>query len=311
MSTWRSFEKDFREIPDPYNDLRADWSHQEYIPNHWRLAGSSLRLGGDRFEQIAKLAGKELLLDRAIISIIPKEVTQESDPFKRWLTALRLMTKRFKQGMVGTLLDANNQPAGHVLTGTVRDVIESSALLCLKLAVEEVPSSHQPSPPLRVHIDDIDNFRKVRNFKLHTIADYIDSNGRVDLAENIIKNALAEILAVKPAKKGWGGEDNDLYTSNLSIHGNRIPTAFALKGRGTKSLSLKIKDCGKNGDQLVRLFRAPAELFVLQYVGDIDEHVIKDMEGKAQALRAQDRQASYCIINGQDTARLLGAYDKL
>ena len=310
MSTWRSFEKDFREIPDLYNDLRADWSHQEAIPNHWRLAGGSLRSAGDRFEQIAKLAGKTLVLDRAIISILPEEVTQQEDHFKRWLTALRLMTKRFEYGRVGTLLDANNRPVRHIVTGTVHNVIECSALLCLQLALEEAPSFHS-STVLRVQIDDIDSFSKVRHIEPPEIADYLDSNGRLDLAENVIKTALADILSVTPVKNDWGGEDDDLYTSNLIIHGQRTPTAVALKGRGTKSQSLRIKDCGKNGDQLVRLFQAPAELFVLQYVGEIDENVIKDMEGKAQALRAHARQASYCIINGQDTARLLRAYGNL
>jgi len=310
MSTWRSFEKDFKEIPDPYNGLRADWSHQEAIPNHWCLAGGSLRSARDRFEQIAKLAGKALVLDRAIISILPDEVPQEEDHFKRWLTALRLMTKGFEYGHIFTYLDANNQPNGHILTGTVNKVIEYSALLCLQLALEEVPS-FQSSTVLRVQIDDIDSFSKVRDIEPSEIADCLDSNGRLDLAENVIKKALAGILSVTPVKNDWGGEDDDLYTSNLIIHGQRTPTAVALKGRGTKSQSLRIKDCGKNGDQLVRLFQAPAELFVLQYVGEIDENVIKDIEGKAQALRAHAQQASYCIINGQDTARLLRAYGKL
>ena len=164
MSTWRSFEKDFREIPDLYNDLRADWSHQEAIPNHWRLSGGSHRSARDRFEQIAKLAGKTLVLDRAIISILPEEVTQEGDPFKRWLTALCLMTNRFEYGPVGTLLDANNRPVGHVSTGKVHNVIECSALLCLQLALEEVPSFQASTAP-RVHIDGIDSFSKVRDIK--------------------------------------------------------------------------------------------------------------------------------------------------
>src|SRR4030095_11259908 len=38
-SAWRSFDKAFRDIPDSFGDLRADWSHQPQIPNHWRLAG--------------------------------------------------------------------------------------------------------------------------------------------------------------------------------------------------------------------------------------------------------------------------------
>ncbi len=310
MSKWRSLEKDFRDIPDPYNDLRADWSHQEAIPNHWRLAGGSFRAAKDRFEQIAKLAGKALLFDRSIISSLPKEVIQEKDHLIRWLTALRLMTNRFEYGPVGRLLDTNNQPVGHLLTGTVHNVIECSALLCLQLAVEEFPT-FQESAPARVHVEDIDSFSKVRDIKPTDITGHINHNGRVNLSENVIKEALADILAVTPVKDDWGGEDDDLYTANLIINGQRTPTAIALKGRGIRSKFLRIKDCGKNGDQLVRLFQAPADLFILQYVGEIDENVIKDMAGKVQVLRAKDQPASYCIINGQDTARLLHAYGKL
>lgn len=45
MSVWRSFEKDFRSIADTFGNLRADWSHQAQIPNHWRIAGGSSRDG--------------------------------------------------------------------------------------------------------------------------------------------------------------------------------------------------------------------------------------------------------------------------
>jgi hypothetical protein len=83
-----------------------------------------------------------------------------------------------------------------------------------------------------------------------------------------------------------------------------------LKGNGLRRAKLEIRDCGKNGDQLVRLFDSPATLFVVQYVGNISENVIKDLEGKVHAARAQSRPARYCIIDGQDTARLLRAYSK-
>ena len=105
------------------------------------------------------------------------------------------MTKRFEYGPVGTFLDDNNLPVGHVLTGTIHNVIECSALLCLQLALEEVPS-FQPSTVIRVQIDDIDSFSKVRDIEPPEISDYLNSNGRLDLAENVIKTAFAEILSV-------------------------------------------------------------------------------------------------------------------
>jgi hypothetical protein len=90
-----------------------------------------------------------------------------------------------------------------------------------------------------------------------------------------------------------------------------MATAFALKGRGLQKPILEIGDCGKNGDQLVRLLESPARLFVVQFIGNISESVIKDMEGKVHAARAQGREAWYCIMNGQDTARVLKAYGKI
>ncbi len=74
---------------------------------------------------------------------------------------------------------------------------------------------------------------------------------------------------------------------------------------------MEIKHCGKNGDQILRLFDSPAELFIIQFVGNISEAVIKDVEGKVDHLRAKGKQVCYCIINGLDTARLMHAYSLL
>ncbi len=74
---------------------------------------------------------------------------------------------------------------------------------------------------------------------------------------------------------------------------------------------MTIADCGRNGDQLVRLFSTPADLFIVQYVGQIAEMLIKDVQGKVSELQAQGKTAHFLIIDGQDTARLLHAYGKL
>jgi hypothetical protein len=122
--------------------------------------------------------------------------------------------------------------------------------------------------------------------------------------------ALEQILSVAMHKKDWGGEANDLYTANVIANGSRRETAFLLKGNGLKKQQMEIRDCGKNGDQLVRLVSSPAKLFVVQFVGNVSEMLITDIKGKIEHLRSQNREAWFCIIDGQDTARLLRAYGK-
>ena len=55
---------------------------------------------------------------------------------------------------------------------------------------------------------------------------------------------------------------------------------------------MTIADCGKNGDQIVRLFTTPAELFVVQYVGPIADLVVRDIQGKVTEQRGQGRSAT-------------------
>ena len=95
------------------------------------------------------------------------------------------------------------------------------------------------------------------------------------------------------------------------VNGIRHPTGFLLKGPGIGKKEMTIADCGKNGDQIVRLFTTPADLFVVQYVGPIADMLVRDVQGKVAELRAQGREAHFLIMDGQDTARLLHAYGKL
>ena len=74
---------------------------------------------------------------------------------------------------------------------------------------------------------------------------------------------------------------------------------------------MQIGDCGKNGDQLVRLFESPAKLFVVQFVGAVSDNLIKDVQGKVAEQRADGNEARFLIIDGQDTARVLHAYGKI
>ena len=66
---------------------------------------------------------------------------------------------------------------------------------------------------------------------------------------------------------------------------------------------------GRNGDQIQRLFRAPATLFMVQYWGQIDESVSEQMAQFAKAKSAAEGSLIYYgIIDGSDSFRLIRAY---
>ncbi|MGI0011529.1 MAG: hypothetical protein ACREAE_09030, partial [Nitrosopumilaceae archaeon] len=68
-------------------------------------------------------------------------------------------------------------------------------------------------------------------------------------------------------------------------------------------------DMGKNGDQILRMFRSPANVFFVQFVGQIDENVLSLMEQLAIAKSyATGNQIFYGIIDGSDTSRIFEAY---
>jgi hypothetical protein len=163
----------------------------------------------------------------------------------------------------------------------------------------------------RIYIDDIDSFREVKKVQPNSINQYLSKHGYINLDEDSIQKGIEQILGVPFHKQDWGGEENDLYTANLKIRDKRVATAFLLKGNGLKVNSMEIKHCGKNGNQILRLFDSPAELFIVQFVGNISEYVIKDVQSKINELKLKGKKVWYCIIDGQDTARLLKAYDKI
>ncbi len=171
-----------------------------------------------------------------------------------------------------------------------------------------VTAEHRP----RVFADDIDSFSSIKLVRPCDIAHHLDEHGFLAIPEDIVQRALEQILDVPIHKNDWGGEDNDLYTTNLVLGGKRVAAAFCLNGKGKSRRSLHLKNCGHNGDQITRLFRTHADIYVLQFVGNIEEDVVTELEDKAMyrhLLRGE--RVAYCAINGQDTARLLHAYGLL
>jgi len=173
------------------------------------------------------------------------------------------------------------------------------------LSLTQFPSFQESV--LSISVDEIDSFNKVKALSASKIQDLVP----LSHPENQIQSWFEEIIGEPEHKKDWGGEISDLFTTRLLINGIRRNSAFLLKGPGKKIRNLKISDCGKNGDQIQRLFRSPAEVFVIQFIGPITEAVIEEAKSKTLLLRHEGIDAQFCIIDGYDTARILKVYGKI
>jgi len=226
------------------------------------------------------------------------------------------------EGIFPNKLEINNflrsQPKGlrHVTADKVETVTTKrlgARLMDLIDNLEMIRTSSLPSyldlpVNTRLYVEDIDSFARVRDVNPAQVKHLLDSYGKMTLGEEKIKQGLEKILNEKLSKEDWGGKDDDLYASKVLVNNARITTAFLIKGQTARYSVLQLKHCGKKGDQIVSLFQSPADLFVVQFAGNISESVIKEVEEKVNQKRAQGSPACYCIMNGLDTARLLFAY---
>ena len=167
-----------------------------------------------------------------------------------------------------------------------------------------------PATP-RLYVEHIDSFAAVRDVNHDMVVSFLKDSGYLDLSEDEVQIGIEQIIKEPFHKKDWGGEENDLYSSQLQVNGERVATAFMFKGNGVRSRVMHLSHCGKNSDQIVRLVKSPALLYVVQFVGNVSEAIITDVEGKVNEQRAQGKPMHYCIMNGVDTARVLFAYGKL
>ena len=154
-----------------------------------------------------------------------------------------------------------------------------------------------------VTIDDVDSFARARGIATPpTVA--------VDILEDDIKRGVQKVIKEPGTFRHWPGERNDVYTTRVTFRGKRMGAAFAFKGRGTRK-KLTPRDMGKTGNQIQRLFTSPAELFFVQYVGQIDESVVEQMHTAAVSKSySTGKEIYYGIIDGADTMRLITAYPK-
>ena len=158
-----------------------------------------------------------------------------------------------------------------------------------------------------ITIDDVDNFSRLRSLPANKLPKKMNPER---LPEQQFKLGVARILGNRGKFKDWGGEKNDLYSTHLKVKGKRIAVAFGFKGPG-KSGTLTPGKKGKNGDQIQRLFDSPAQIFLVQYEGEIAESVVTQMQKIAIAESvSRGQRIYYGVIALEDSYRLRVKYSK-
>lgn len=156
---------------------------------------------------------------------------------------------------------------------------------------------------LQVYVDDIDEFKLSRKKS----GKGIDINFNKKHRESTIKKWFGEIIHENNIPKDWGGEKSDLFCDHIHIGGKRYNAAFLFKGPA-KFEPMTVKQLGKNGDQIVRLYDEPAEIYFLHHCHYVRTEIHKIMRAFSGDFR---RITRYCIIDGIDTIRVLKAYKKI
>jgi hypothetical protein len=232
--------------------------------------------------RVLQEAGK--LCDNKIVqkTKIEKELAYDKDPF-------------FSQNKIKILSLAGHKEKLDKFPTKISPRIKSLSVTTISLPKKIINIK-------QLTIDDIDSFAKVLELKQVPYQ-------TTPLDETKFKQGLQKILGERGVFQDWGGESDDLFSTRLIIKGERKSVAFGLKGKGTNGI-LTPKKMGKRGDQIQRLFRTPADIFLIQYWNQIDESIIEQMKQFAIAKSAlENRRIYYGVIDGQDTLRILASYN--
>ena len=151
-----------------------------------------------------------------------------------------------------------------------------------------------------LNIDDLDNFKDIKNIKSLEVTDF----SKDCFLEDDVENAFLKILEEPYKELDGGAETRDLFSDRIIYNGKRLSTAFMFKGRGKKG-ELTIEKCGLRGNQLLKLAKHnSAECFIVQHTHKINPDVREALQDHIlQNTRLS--KVYICFIDGIDTARFL------
>lgn len=299
---------------------------------------SVVNISGDHEETVQRLAkhlGRDKLRRRLFDAVYGRAKLSQSKKVLMQSAGLKVGQSQQAQNQLDHLakhhLISKSENAGQVLDGsrllygkdeTVRAnraqiiALADNPKKAAKLVTKRNPGSSnvrpfeikivmntKPAKVRMVRVEDIGEFKKVCGIK------EISPLTPDRLSENDFKNGLVKLLSLRTAPKDWGGEINDIFAATILVGKKKMRGAFALKGPAKKG-PLSPAMMGKNGDQIQRLFRSPADLFVVQYEGEVQQSVHEQMETFARARSALGADVHYAVFDDFSSKRLRIAYPK-
>jgi hypothetical protein len=132
MKSWLEFEERFRQIAFPLQYLRIDFQWGA-AGEYWRLCGMPASGLDRQYEGLAELAGLALLEASKTQNDLLPLVMKEKEAKHVWYRALKELTHDFKFGFYGTQHKEDGSYDGTIYTGSISNIGEASANLCLWL----------------------------------------------------------------------------------------------------------------------------------------------------------------------------------
>lgn len=223
-----------------------------------------------------------LLADRHIVEQVK---TKEGTAYK---------PVRFYQSNKRKILSLVGKPqkAAKIPTKRSRTVIHMKT----KAVPAALPRAEQ------ITIDDIDSFARVKGVRR------AGPSLPRSMSEDSFKNGVQAIVGEPGKFTDWGGETSDLFSTRLKLKGKRRAVAFGFKGPGVSGPLVPAR-MGKNGDQMQRLFKEPAQVFLVQHWREIKPSVLDMMRAFAvDKAVSTGKPIFYGIIDGHDSERIRLAY---
>ena len=132
MRTWLDIEQRFRDIVTPLQQMRLDHTWGA-AGETWRLAGMSSTSLSRQYETLATIAGKALKRSLSPDSKEEQIILKEKDPKAMWYRALKELSGEFNIGFYAEQHSESGDSSGLIFTGSVDNIVEASANLCLML----------------------------------------------------------------------------------------------------------------------------------------------------------------------------------
>jgi len=155
MESWLELEKRFRSLTAELKFCRLD-AQWGAAGEYWRIAGSSRTPATEQFEILSSLAGQ--LLQKALTGPTgtEKQPLAAEDPKLIWYKALKSNSRSFGDQSYGQQFNADGTSAGFIFTGSLNNIADAAANLCLALHASHPPLAERKNRWQWVH----DNYIK-------------------------------------------------------------------------------------------------------------------------------------------------------